>query len=611
MKQRAQVTIVSKSDEGWHVSEIARALKDRGITHSVIDFDPSKALSPQMKTLGDITLWRASSLDSRTQRSSVVHHLNKTMMVNEAVFRQPAVAEKYYQQQAIAAMSALSEYAIPTFMVRSKSSLQKIITRGDLKFPVIAKPNNGSRGEGIHLLEKPEDIAKLDRPIEEYVLQGFMENDGDWRVVVMGGRPLGAMKRVAQDGGYLNNVSRGAYSFKETDEATLGELFALAPKVAALFRLRFCGVDLIRDRATGSLKILEVNTAPQWTGEFGFQAVTGVNIGDQFAQYAQHLLALPDMSRPLVDKIDAYYKDTIAPYPADRFHYASRTWLWKRDSWSRTVLDEMRDWHIGDSPESTRRILARIVARIGTPLSVNQAKAHRKPYFDKYRLLPAYNTLLFKVIFCDSLYGYDIRPYVRELVADEDLLELFNSLRADRDAVRVLSTHAINFFYLLKNYFVSQDLGASVLIDPSELLELASDYSDLIERKILTEKNALKLQIYLLTHAIIGESKFYQDPVVDDHFRDMCEAIEKIIRNHYFDISLDNKLEFLVCADICQYATNLRELILAEAKRSVSWAGVFIIDKDFSPMRHVLSTSEHRNVLYVMASHKKYMKAVQ
>lgn len=605
---KKQVTIVSTSDEGWHTAEIVRALKKRGITYAVTDFDTSRSLGLQMKELGQLTLWRASSLGVGTQRASVVNYLDKTIMVNEAVFRQPSVVEKYYQQQRIAATAAVSKYAIPTFIAKSRASLEKIIKRGDLTFPIIAKPNRGSRGVGIHLLESMSDVEKLEKPLREYALQRFMRNDGDWRVIVMGGRPLGAMKRVAQGGSYLNNVSRGAHAFDETDGSIRAELFAITPKIAALFQLRFCGVDLIRDSDTGELKVLEVNTAPQWSGEFGFQAVTGVNVAEEFADYAEHMLALSDVSSPLPRKIDAYYKSAIAPYRSVQFHYASRMWLWRQDVWSRDVLDHMRAWYIGETPEETRKILLDIVARKDKPRAVNQKRAYKRQYFERHQMLPIYNALLFKVIFSDSIYGYDIRPYVRELVSDREFLQLFNELLVDRDAVRVLSTHAINFFYLLKNYFKSLRLLSSVLIDPQELIEMAQDYSDLVDQGIIGKKDAIKLQIYMLTHAILGESKFYQRRVWPAGFGNICKMLEKIIGENYFEISLDNKLEFLVCADICRYKTRLRHMILAEAKRSVSWAGAFIVDKDAPLVRHAIHTAEHRNVLYIMASHKRFLR---
>lgn len=607
MNRRTQVTIVSRSDGGQHVSDVVRALKSHKITYSVVGFDSSRPLAPQMKSLGDLTLWRASSLDVRTQRSSVAGYLDRTIMVNEAVFRAPATAEKYYQQQTIAATGSLMKYAISTFMAADKKILQEIVERGDLKFPVIAKPNNGSRGRGISLLETFDDISKLDRPLREYVFQSFIKNDGDWRVIVLGGQPIGVMKRIAQAGSYLNNISQGARAVNEIDNATRRELFAVASRVAALFNLRFCGVDLIRDAETGILRILEINTAPQWGGEFGFQSITGVDIGEKFANYAGHMLGLAGSAEPMHSMVDAYFKDMLEPHSSELFHYASRTWLWKGDAWSRRVLDDMYSQYIGSTPDEIRKILTGIVARKDQPLSVNQNKRYRKQYFEKYRMLPIYNRLLFKAIFSDSLYNQDIRPYIKELVPDEDFLRLFSELLSDHDAVRILSTHAINFMYLLKNYFKSLRLASSVLVDPSELMEVASSYEDLIEQEVVTREEAIKLRIYLLTHAILGESRFYQRRVSAAGFRRMCKMLEDIVSENYFDVSLDNKLEFLVCADICRYKTGLRDLILSEAEKSVSWAGVFLVDRDGAPTRHALRTSEHRNVLYVMASRPRYL----
>lgn len=609
---RIDVSIVSKSEDGWHVQEILRELKARNIRAEVIDFDRTNQLSEEMNKLGKVTLWRASQLPQSVQRSSVANYLDITYMINEAVFLRAGASEKFYQQQTIASQKALTKYAIPTYNVAKKTQFSQLIETGKLTFPVIAKPNNGSRGEGIVVVKTRSDIDTLELPLGQYVLQDFMANDGDWRVIVVGGRALGAMKRIAPQGSYLNNISQGATAIKEIDPTVLSFLYDIAPKVAALFRLRFCGVDIIKDTNTGTYHIIEVNTAPQWNGEYGFESVTGVRVGAEVAEYMESLLCRAQEKMSVVDQVDEYYKRNIGLYSAEKFHYASRLWLWTGDEWSRKILDDARSSYIGSSSEEYRVTLDSILARKDNALSVNQNKAYRKKYFEAFRMLPIYNALLFRVLFCDSVYDLDIRPYVKELIPDKEFIGLFRELLADQDAIRVLSTHAINFFYLLKNYYkFSVRLSSMVLVDPYEIVTLAGDYSDLVNRKILMQSDALKLKIYVLTHAILGESRFYQRSVRLQAFKEMCREIEKVISDNYFDVSLDNKCEFLVCAKICGYKTHLKKMIMGEAEKSLSWSGQFIVDADASAVRHVLRTSEHRNVLYIMASRERGSMSVQ
>ena len=105
-------------------------------------------------------------------------------------------------------------------------------------------------------------------------------------------------------------------------------------------------------------------------------------------------------------------------------------------------------------------------------LGVNQKKAYRKAAFLKYEKLPLYNALLFKTVFCDSVYDLDIRPYIRKYVTDKDFINLFNDLIEDKDAICLLSTHAINYFYLLKNYFIPLSSSAFFLLFGEDFLIL-------------------------------------------------------------------------------------------------------------------------------------------
>lgn len=600
--KKAQVSIVSRSNDGWHVQQIADSLTKYGISSSIIDFDNSANFSVEMKKLSEVTIWRASSLRLDVQRSSVSAYLDKTFMINEAVFIQPGTSQKFYQQQTLLADNSLKKYAIPTYRVPNKNKLSILINKNELKFPVIAKPHNGSRGQGIIILHSISDVDDIELPIGSYVMQQYIPNAGDWRVLVIGGRAVGAIKRVAQDGAFLNNVSRGASSHIETDEAILKELYKIATKTAALFRMRFCGVDIIRDESDDQLHVLELNTAPQWAGEYGFQATTGLVVSDEIAKYVSSI-----MDRKIVkstsELVDNYYKANINNTKSEYFHYASRLWLWAKDTWARDALDDLRGWYIGYNEAEYRSVITQILERTKSQSVVNKDNRKRAPYFQRYKMLSAYNSLLFKVIFSESVYGIDLRPYVKQYVSDKQFLDLFFELSKDHEAMCFLSTHAINYLYLLKNYFKKQTSMASmVLIDPIDFIEISKGYDDLVSSGRLSKKDAIKLEIYMLTHAIIGESRFYQRKVNTANYKILCKHLEEIISNNYFDVSLDNKFEFLVCAKICSYTSNIRTLILQEAEKSMSWAGNFLVDQDASAIRHCLRTSEHRNVLYVMAT---------
>lgn len=529
---------------------------------------------------------------------AIVNYLDKTYMINEAVFLQPNTAEKYYQQQTLASTPGLKNYAILTYRVKGKTQFQQLIDTGRLSLPIIAKPNSGCRGEGIILIRQVSDFEKLERPAGNYVLQEYIENNGDWRVIVVGGRPIGAMKRVAQEGAFLNNISQGAHATTEEDPEVLKLLYKLAPRVAAQFHLRFCGVDIIRDERTGEYKILEVNTVPQWMNQYGFTNVTGVSVAQKLAEYMKAVLSWKK-SGNLLDSIDEYFKGSLELYPHELFHYASRRWLWSRDEWSAKQLADMKAWYLGEDEAGYDEKIAEICNKTVRTENVNQGRAYRRKYYERYDKLPIYNAILFRYLFAQTLYGIDLRPYIHKYISDTELSGLYEQLIRDHDAIRVLSTHAVNFCYLLSNYM-------NIQLEPHLFLDISNEYDHLVASNELSENVAKKLEVYLLTHVIIGESRFYSRNVENDAYTDICHRLEGIIKSNYFDISLDNKLEFLVCAELCNYKTELRALILQEAGRSVSWAGPFIVDNDAAAIRHIVQTAEHRNVLYVMANSERF-----
>jgi hypothetical protein len=218
-------------------------------------------------------------------------------------------------------------------------------------------------------------------------------------------------------------------------------------------------------------------------------------------------------------------------------------------------------------------------------------------------------------VFCDSIYDLDIRPYIRKYISDKEFIDLFHDLIDDEDAIRLLSTHAINYFYLLKNYFKDKiSLSSVVLVSPVELAKLLKGYRKLERKGTIDKSRSVKLQIYLLTHAIIGQSRFYARSVKLSDYTLFCKKVERLISDNFFDVSLDNKLEFLVCCQICGYETSISQIIEQETERSVSWAGNFLVDTlnsaNTTKTGDCLRISEHRNILYLMSQNRfKYAAA--
>jgi hypothetical protein len=301
----------------------------------------------------------------------------------------------------------------------------------------------------------------------------------------------------------------------------------------------------------------------------------------------------------LHDEIYSYYLQHFGEMPEDKqFHFASRLYLWSQDSAAKQLLNDLRPYFTNnDQPEEALQQLYVQATESPTHGSKNASEL-RAPYFEKYPKLKTHLLLLFRLCFLESIYDINVREKFFELCPPEELREQFLELASDPKAVAILSTHAINFAYLYTRVAMDEES----LFDPADYIDIAHNNYE------LTDKIHLQLLIYLYTHCIIGDSRFYARAVPETYlatYRQMVDELEALISDNYDDINLDNKCEFLVCAKMVGVSSSLETKIFDEASKSVSDEGTFVIDKlNNNPQitNTSLDKSEHRNVLYIMAN---------
>ncbi|MGB4759374.1 MAG: hypothetical protein WBP26_04960 [Candidatus Saccharimonadales bacterium] len=297
----------------------------------------------------------------------------------------------------------------------------------------------------------------------------------------------------------------------------------------------------------------------------------------------------------LADQIRQYYLDNFALLPTDKqFHFAGRLYSWEHDETCRNHLVALKGLFTGDSKKITND-LADIIAN--PPQAKVNAATVRQPYFNKYPALRSLMLALFRVRHLQYLYDVDCRGQLLSVISQEKLRGLGTTLLEDKAALKVLSTYAINYLYLLELLFPEEES----LVDAQEFYRLGKTYDT------QTAEN-IQLYIYFYTHMIIGDTNFYERAVRDDrlsHYTAMLHDIEQLIQERFDEINLDNKLEFLVCCNICGYETSLRDYIYKECAESVSGNGTFLVDtfNSFQQSNKTsLSDSEHRNVLFIMST---------
>lgn len=301
------------------------------------------------------------------------------------------------------------------------------------------------------------------------------------------------------------------------------------------------------------------------------------------------------LTMQLADDITAYYfAHTSLLSEAKRFHFATRTaaWLGTQDAFS--LLHENKNY-ILEPGTSLKDTLAVIYHAPQT----GRRNAHeaRQPYFEKYPTLYGAHQVLFRVRHLKEVLGVDARQELYEIISKEELVELKEMLLTDIPALRALSTFAVNFCYLVDRVILEDE--ASSL--PEQFAAVGQTYE-------INSAEQRQLLIYLNTHCIIGESRFYTRHINNETlplYTEMLKTIEPLIEEYFESTSLDSKLEFLVSAKICGYESALAQSIYDECQDSLSTRGTFLIDRHNSHAKsenESMSNAEHRNALFIMSA---------
>lgn len=155
---------------------------------------------------------------------------------------------------------------IPSFYAKPPI-IRRTIEEDKLPFgyPLIIKDNNGRKGRlNFIAYTKDEALKIIDENTDvDFIIQAFIPNKGDYRVLVIGGEPKLAIYRQASGESHLNNTSQGATSEVMPLESIPEVAMADVVLSAKLENLQIAGVDLMFDSETGQHYILEVNSSPQ------------------------------------------------------------------------------------------------------------------------------------------------------------------------------------------------------------------------------------------------------------------------------------------------------------------------------------------------------------
>jgi glutathione synthase/RimK-type ligase-like ATP-grasp enzyme len=167
----------------------------------------------------------------------------------------------------------------------------------NVRFPVIVKLSQGGRhGMGTFWIREYGDLTKLKEVLEErkekakmkgekiplirgFLVQEYIENDGDYRVMTVGYKCIGGFKRQVKEEKLILNKSQGAsIGLQEVPEAVV----KTAEAAAKALQVEVAGTDLVVSKKTGEVYIIEVNEAPQFKV---FEKRTKVNAPRKILEY--------------------------------------------------------------------------------------------------------------------------------------------------------------------------------------------------------------------------------------------------------------------------------------------------------------------------------------
>ena len=135
-------------------------------------------------------------------------------------------------------------------------------------FPFVIKAVAASRGESNYLVENQEQLSDLDLSEGYFLIQPFLPNTHDLRVICFGGQPTLILKRSRQENAetHMNNTSQGGQAeWIELSEMS-PELLTLSSKICTIMGREMAGIDLIPDNTSSvGYSCLEVNAVPQLT----------------------------------------------------------------------------------------------------------------------------------------------------------------------------------------------------------------------------------------------------------------------------------------------------------------------------------------------------------
>ena len=282
-----KIGIAVTDPDDWTARALCRAVSERGM--EPVSFSFQNAISDTSS--GSIIVDRVelTSLDAvivrdlgpATKNGSVFRFdiLTQLEEMGIQVVNSPSAIARCANKYVSSFM--FGKNGIPTPETVMTDSLDDAVAALSCFGRAVVKPVFGYKGIGVECVRNNDGGVRRIREIIEkdgvVYLQEFIRNEGkDIRVFVVDNRVLGAIYRVAQEGGWINNLSQGGSSVACSLSKEQEELSLKAAKVAGTV---FAGVDIIEGEKS---YVLEINGTPSGKGVF---EACGVDVAPAIVEY--------------------------------------------------------------------------------------------------------------------------------------------------------------------------------------------------------------------------------------------------------------------------------------------------------------------------------------
>ena len=147
--------------------------------------------------------------------------------------------------------------AIPTLHLTDNklTKIKKSTEAFNIGYPLVVKQSEGGMGQAVWMAKDEKELEEIisTKRNQSLIYQPFIENDCDFRVLVIGAKALGIMKRVAKTGEWKNNFALGGTVESFCDD----EMKKFSERVAEKMGLDYVGLDIFK--IGNDYKVIEAN----------------------------------------------------------------------------------------------------------------------------------------------------------------------------------------------------------------------------------------------------------------------------------------------------------------------------------------------------------------